>query len=226
MNKFIDTYATPIAIIIAGLFIAGTVLLINFYDGERPAPRNINIPEQEIDMFRNAKPISAEDHILGSADADIKVLTYVDMICPACVQFKQTMQSAVDVYGGEVSWVVRHFPLNPRSRSAAMASECVASLTNRNNFWTFMNNFSANMAMGNADPRNIAIELGAEATAFDSCYGANQFATIIDAHMNDGNAVGLRGTPHSILFVRGEPVGTIDGAQPLENVRAIIDQYL
>lgn len=228
MNKFIDKYATPVAIIIAGLFIAGTVLLINFYNiGERaPADLNVLTQEKETDIFRNAQPISADDHILGNPDASIKVLTYADMICPACVRFKETMQATVEEYGGEVAWVVRHFPLNPRSMSAAQASECVVSLLGKENFWTFMNAFSAGLAMGEADPRNIAITLGVEAVAFDTCYNANQFATKIDAHMNDGSATGLRGTPHNILFVRGEPVGTIDGAQPIENVRAIIDQHL
>jgi len=230
MNKFLEKYSVPVSIMIAGLFVAGAVLLSNFY-----APKNedalADVSEgiEEETFYQYAAPITDADRILGNKDAKIKVVTYADMECSYCMTFEDTMNTLVSEYNGQVAWVYRHFPLDfhENAMSAAIASECAADVAGEGKFWEFMTKFKdAVNAGGLVDVKAIASSVGAGGSAFDECYSSNKFADKIDGDYNNGIEAGLQGTPYSVVFADGTPVGMVDGAYPIEDVKAAIDPYL
>jgi protein-disulfide isomerase len=232
MKNFIDKYAVPLSIIVAGLFVAGAVLLANNIGQKKDslALADLSSSETEVqDYYLNALPISENDRILGNKDAEVKVVTYADMACSYCMLFEDVMKEVVTESNGKVAWVFRHFPLDPNgdSGSAAIASECLADLKGEDKFWEFMSKFKDTINAGEVvDVRAIALSLGASANGFDACYNSDKFSEKINNDFNNALESGLQGTPYSVVFADGEPVDVIDGAYPIEDVRAILDQYL
>ncbi len=81
------------------------------------------------------------DHIVGSPNAPIIIVEYSDSDCPYCQRFHTTMHQIKDAYGDKVAWVYRHYPLDrlhPKSRMEAVASECVAKLSDDATFWKYL----------------------------------------------------------------------------------------
>lgn len=226
-----DKYSIPVSIIIAGVFVAGAVILSNFHNfGKGDSLANVSDAvdvEEENTMYLNALPISDSDHIFGDKNAKIKIVTYADMECPYCISFEGTMRTVVAEYGGQVAWVYRHFPLDESTVPVAIASECLADLEGEEKFWSFMEKFSSDMIEGeDIDVKDMAVSLGANSSEFSDCYDSERFLEKIDGNYNDGMVSGLQGTPYSVIFADGTPVDVIDGAYPIEDVKAAIDQYL
>jgi len=232
MKNFIDKYSIPLSIMVAGLFIAGAVILSNNL-GQKDnslALADLSSAETENqDYYLNALPVSDNDRILGNKDAEVKVVTYADMGCSYCMLFEDVMKEVVAGSNGQVAWVFRHFPLgfSGDSMSAAIASECLADLEGKEKFWEFMGKFKDAVNAGEAiDVEAIAVSLGANSGDFDSCYNSDKFLGKLNENYNNAIESGLEGTPYSVIFVNGEPVGTIDGAYPADDVNQIIDSYL
>ena len=67
----------------------------------------------------------------------------------------------------------------------------------------------------------MAKEVGLDAVAFESCLGSGKFLAAIKVDMEEGNRVGVSGTP--AFFINGRQ---ISGAQPLEAFTRVIDDEL
>jgi len=104
----------PVAIVIAGVLIAGAVFVSNRGRQQAAVLGGIgaqkNIPGQNPGF----SPISADDHLLGSPKAAVTILEYSDTECPFCKDFHTTLHRIISEYGktGQVAWVYRHFPLD------------------------------------------------------------------------------------------------------------------
>lgn len=72
---------------------------------------------------------------------------------------------------------------------------------------------------------DIARELGLDVGRFESCLASNNYAARIAKDTAEVTAAGGGGTPHSIMIVDGEQI-PIEGAQPLQVVKALIDSML
>jgi protein-disulfide isomerase len=100
-----SNYVLPITIVVAGLLIAGAVFLVG--KNQTTTPNN----NGQVAGARQYDP--AVDHLLGNPQAPVKVVEYMDLECPHCKIFEQTMHQIMDNYGpsGKVAWVSRPFPL-------------------------------------------------------------------------------------------------------------------
>lgn len=71
-------------------------------------------------------PISAQDHIIGSTNAVIELLEYGDYQCPYCGRAFPIVKRIQEVFGDDLKFVFRHFPLtkiHPLAKTASMATE-------------------------------------------------------------------------------------------------------
>lgn len=88
----------------------------------------------------NYRGVTADDHILGSITAPVRIIEYSDLDCPFCKQIHPELHAVVD-NNPNVAWVYRHHPLDslhPQAREKAEASECVAELKGNDAFWGFI----------------------------------------------------------------------------------------
>lgn len=135
----IQKLSIPIAIVIAGALIAGAVFFVN----SNPTPAGPAQPGQGV-VQEEIRGVQPDDHILGSADADVIVVEYSDTECPFCKMFHATLQQIMSEYGSsaKVAWVYRHFPLeqlHPKAPKEAEALECAAEQGGNEMFWKFTN---------------------------------------------------------------------------------------
>ncbi len=79
------------------------------------------------DFRELAIPVSAAEHVLGSADAPVTLVEYSDFQCPACEQYFPLIERLVAESSTTMRFVYRHFPLYPlphlHADLAARASE-------------------------------------------------------------------------------------------------------
>lgn len=216
------------AIIIVGVLIAGAI----FFRGESPANNNLaqereNLPAGEI------RPIGPDEHIFGNQKAEIVIVEYSDTECPFCKRFHDTMHQVIDSTDGNVAWVYRHFPiaqLHPEAFKQSLATECAWEQGGNETFWTYIDELyrrtPSNNGLQASELSKIATDIGLNLAQFDECLTSEKYADKVRADMEDGNKMGISGTPSSIILKKGEIVDVIPGAQPYEAVMEKINNLL
>lgn len=197
----------PIAIVVAGVLIAGALLLTRTGNPTEQLAQG----EQPKDIIFN--PITEDDHILGSPKADIVIIEFSDTECPYCKQFHQTMHQVIDTYGrdGSVAWIYRHFPieeLHKKAKKEAEATECAAELGGNDGFWEYTDRLyevtPSNDGLNASQLPKIAEEIGLNRQSFENCLNSGKYAEEVERDYNDAVQALGRGTPHSVL-IANEP---------------------
>ena len=227
-----NTYVVPASIVIAGALIALAVL----YDGKSGNVKPDNGTAAVNDTLTGVmKPVSAEDHILGNPDAALKIVEYSDSECPFCKRFHVTMKQIMEEYGsdGRVAWVYRHLPLDsihPKARKEAEATECAAKLGGNEKFWAYVDRiFEITPSNNGLDPNElpkIAEYVGLDRGAFESCLASGEFSQKVADSIQEATNAGARGTPYSIVVTKDGKQSLINGAQPYEAVKAILEEAI
>ncbi len=224
-----SSLGVPIAIVLAAAIVAGAIL----YNGNQTAPtaQEPVTPGAEEGTEVVVEPVTDEDHIRGNPNAPIVLVEYSDYDCPFCKNFHTTMNRIMDEYGvdGRVAWVYRHFPLaqlHPNAPRISEASECVAELGGNEAFWTFSDLVFGER--GQNEPTNMtrlsefAVTAGVDERGFETCLESGRYTQQIAEDVAEAVAAGGQGTPHTVVMV-GDQQGVINGAQPYEVVKQIID---
>ena len=188
---------------------------------------------------KGVKPVNGEDHIRGNPNAPVKVVEFSDFECPFCKGFHASMRQTMEDYekDGKVAWVYRHFPLDQihsKARKEAQATECAAELGGNKAFWAYADRLfeitPSNNRLDLALLPKIAQETGLDRAKFETCLAGDErggkFATHIEANLQDATASGASGTPYSLVIGPKGRIFPINGAQPYEAVKAIIDAAL
>ncbi len=228
-NKF----AVPIAIIIAGVLIAGALYFSNVKSTK--VVETPKVVPSENDSISNMRPVSADDHILGNPNADVIIVEYSDTECPYCKVFHAVLKRAMSEYGkdGKVAWVYRHFPivsLHPKSPHEAEATECANELGGPTKFWQYLdevyNRTPSNNGLDPAELPKIASFVGLDVKAFNTCLASGKYTAKVQADYDDAVKVGGRGTPNSILISKDGTKTAFPGADTYEHLKATIDALL
>src|SRR3989344_94253 len=136
MNKSGMTLSLPLAIVVAGVLIAGAILIT-----KAPAPSPANNAGGNQGDLKKVAPVSEVDHIFGASPANkVFIIEFSDTECPFCKRFHPTMKKIVENYNGQVAWVYRHFPLafHTKAKREAEATECAAELGSNDAFWKYL----------------------------------------------------------------------------------------
>ena len=216
------------AIIIAGLIIAGAILLKG---STAVAPTsdsgNINLKNIKITS------ISDNDHILGNSNAKVIIVEYSDTECPFCKVFHSTMHQVITKYDGKVAWVYRNYPiaqLHPKAFNESVAMECAFSQGGNEAFWKYTDELyvrtTSNNRLDVAELPKIAESIGLDLISFNDCLTNEKTKKDVEDDMESGNNAGVNGTPKSFILKNGKVVDTIDGAEPLEAIIQKIDTIL
>lgn len=185
------------------------------------------------------KPVTTEDHALGNPSAPVTLIEFSDFECPFCKRFHPTVEQVIDEYGksGKVLVVYRHFPLDElhsKARKEAQAAECANEIGGNDAFWAYANKIfeitPSNDRLDLAHLPEIAQEIGLDRSKFEACLAGDmrggKYADHIESNYQDAIASGGKGTPYSVLITAKGQIFPINGAQPYEAVKAIIDVAL
>lgn len=224
MSK-LQPYFVPIAIVVAGVLIAGAFIWAN----KGPADGTTE-PKKVV-----VTPVTGSDHILGNPNAPIVIVEYSDLECPFCKQFHETMKTVMDEYGptGKVAWVYRHYPipqLHPNAPEIAEASECIAELGGNDAFWKFLDAMFAvaplNERLDMTKLPSLAEQVGVDVEAFNACRSSDRHVAKVTKSVEDALAAGATGTPYSVMVTETGETIPVQGAQPLAAIRTVIDTIL
>src|SRR5436190_1729100 len=186
--------------------------------------------EQLVKYYRkkNNLPPSAKLAVTGPADAKVTIVEYSDFQCPFCSRGYATIENEVlKQYGDKVRFYYKSYPLpfHPWAKPGAVAAEC-AKQQKADAFWKLYKSFFENQAQINKDnvkekATEYLADTGIDMTAWNDCFDNQKSAAAVDAQMQEGSSVGVRGTPGFIINGR-----LVSGAQPFESFKNVIEDEL
>jgi protein-disulfide isomerase len=172
----------------------------------------------------------------GPKSAKVLVVNFDDFECPFCSRMHQTLFPEIfKEYGDRVDFVYKDYPLteiHPWANHAAVDANCLAA-QNDDAYWDFADYIHANKREVDAEKTPVArfdaIDKMAmlqgqkhkvDAGKLQACVKA-QNDDAVKASMKEAEGLGVNATP--TLFINGRK---IDGAVPIEEVRAALDSAL
>ncbi|MES2437008.1 MAG: thioredoxin domain-containing protein [Patescibacteria group bacterium] len=227
----------PIAILLASIILGGSLVASALIKDKSPSEfaAPVQAAKQEEVKVKSIRQVTPEDHIRGNPNAIVKIVEYSDTECPFCKSFHPTMKQVFEEYGktNQVAWVYRHFPLDqihPKARKEAEATECAAELGGNDAFWKYIDRIyeitPANNRLDLAELPKIAKFVGLDVNKFNQCLESGKYAQRVENDSKDAIASGARGTPWTIVV---SPKGTlypVNGAQPYNAVKTLIETAL
>lgn len=235
------------AIIVAGIIIAGAVLLKG---SSMPTPTNP--PDNGIRVTTTTlEPVEAGDRVIGNPQAKVTLVLYEDFQCPFCgaVSGLQSNTPAIQslkqrdpswtpfmpgimdhVKKGDVQFVYRDWAfLGPESVQSALAARCAGD---QEKFWEYHDYLYAHQNgenQGNfSDPRlkSFAEGLSLNTDTFNQCFESGKYAQAVADSKTGGINAGVNGTPKGFILRNKKIVATIDGAESWTTVRQKIESAL
>lgn len=170
------------------------------------------------------------DHIRGNKNAKVTLIEYADFECPFCKDFHGTMKQVMAKYGNDVRWVFRQYPLESLHKQAwteALASECAGE---QGKFWEFADNIfdktNSNDSLNLAKLQAYAVEVGVDATTFNTCLKQEKYAVKVGEDIADAQSAGAEGTPYALLIDANGDIVPLRGALPFTEIEAEIQKVL
>jgi protein-disulfide isomerase len=155
---------------------------------------------------------------LGNPNAPIKVDAYEDFRCSACLYYVQNFEPQIIqnyVETGKVYYTVRNYIVIDRgdgtdaSYRSANAALCASE---QNRFWDYHDTLFTNQVTEDAylytDARlvKMAENLKLDMTAFNQCYQAKKYDSVVQNDITQAQALKVTGTPS--IFVNGTLVSS------------------
>ncbi len=233
-----NALATPIAIVIAGILIAGSVL----YTNERQSAALAVAPQQKQAADTGAAPVAevdinkittAGEPYIGNPNAPVTIAYWYDYQCPFCQRHEQqVMPQMVKEYvdTGKAKIVFKDYAfLGPDSITASLASHAVWAVAPDKFFaWHKMMFDNQGPENGGWAKKENILKLtktipGIDVAKVDALMTANasEYQQGLDADQAEGSMIGVTGTP---AFVMGHQL--VVGAQPYPQIKAAIDTVL
>lgn len=172
-----------------------------------------------------------DDRVRGNPQAPITLLEYSDFTCGYCEKFfEETWPILFSEYidTGKVRLVYRDFPRAPSGPSVdtALAARCAGE---QGQYWAMHDRlFASGSKFSTPQLQQQADALKLDARQFASCFEGSRYTQDIFKDRMEGGELGVRGTPHFILFATDDPreAVAIPGAFPYEVFKEEIDKLL
>jgi protein-disulfide isomerase len=185
--------------------------------GNAPAPTAAAPPPpaEKVDVSPGDAPMK------GAKNAPVTIVEWSDFQCPFCGRVGPTIKQIEDTYKGKVRIAFKHQPL-PFHNNAEPAAEASMAAHEQGKFWEMHDKLFANQQqLDRPSLDKYAQEIGLNMARFKAAMDSSKFKDRIQKDSQEGMKVGANGTP--TFFVNGQK---IEGAQPFDNFKALIDKEL
>jgi len=160
--------------------------------------------------------------VRGDANGPVTIVEFSDFQCPFCARAAPLIEEVLKKYPKGVRFVYKQFPL-PMHAVARPAAHWSLAAQEQGKFWEMHDVLVVNQpTLDPAKADDYAKQAGLDVKRFKSDLEKNREAydKRIDAEMQLGNVVDVRGTP--TLFIAGKKVRT----RTLDGMSAMIDSEL
>ncbi|WP_244490092.1 MULTISPECIES: DsbA family protein [Rhizobium/Agrobacterium group] len=183
--------------------------------------------EGEVDIAKLMAPGPLPEMSVGKADAKVTIVEYMSMTCPHCARFHNETYDAIKakyVDSGQVRFVVREFPFDPRAAAAFMLARCapegqyfpmISMLFKQQEQWAAAQN-------GRDALLQMSKLAGFTQESFEACLTNQKLLDDVQATMQKGDKdFGVKATP--TFFVNGKKYS---GEMSVDTMSALIDSML
>jgi len=218
----------PVAVIIAGVLIAGTLMFF----GRSGGGPGFTSPNTGAVATNNSgaggvRSITKDDHVRGNSKASVTIVEFSDFECPFCSRLHPTLTQIVE-NNPDVRWVYRHFPLSTihsRARGAAVASECIAKLAGNDAFWEFADSLFENQRrLGTSFYEELAQSYGVSADKLNSCAKSKDVIKIVNDDFSEARSLGGSGTPYAVVITKSGSLIPFSGAISYEQIISLVER--
>jgi protein-disulfide isomerase len=154
------------------------------------------------DENRLTQPVGPRDHTAGPDTAPVTLLEYGDFECPQCGRAYPIVKQLQTLFGAQLRFVFRHFPLtnsHPHAQRAAEAAEWAAA---HGAFWPMHDAlFTHQKALGDDPILALAPPLGLDPASLRGAWAQHSFIPRVKEDFLSGIASGVVGTP--AFFING-----------------------
>jgi len=191
-----------------------------------------------------AEYISSDSPILGNLNATMSAVEFSDYECPFCQAAEGVNQKVIaDLKKGDPNWeapipkvieeyvntgkvklIFRQFPVHATSKYPSLASKCAQE---QGKFWEYHKLLFENYnALEITDLKKYAVDLNLNVSQFNECFDSQKYRESIQNDLNDGQNLGVDGTP--TFFIGNNETGyeKIPGVYPFSKFKEIIDSKL
>lgn len=192
--------ATLIAIAVAVVLVLAAIIYALVSRGEPSSPAG----DAEV-----ASVVRPDSHVVDDGgDGSVVVVEFLDFECEACGAFYPIVEDLREQFDGEITYIVRYFPLpgHTNSTNAALAAEAAAQQGQFEAMYKRL--FETQAEWGEAQEsradvfRGFAEELGLDLASYDATVADPATLARVQMDFDEGRALGVSSTP--TFFVDGE----------------------
>ena len=201
--------------LLAAAFTAVVVLANTGDDETTAAPANSRTE-------RLVRPDS--QRLSTAADGKVTFVEFLDFECEACGAAYPAIEQLRDTYDGQVTFVVRNFPLHNNSAAAARAAEAAAAQGKFEEMYDTLFQTQPQWAEKDSSQEDVffgyAEQLGLDMAQFRADYDDPITIERIRRDKADGEELGVDGTP--TFYLNGDKVKVSSFAELLEQIDAAL----
>lgn len=174
-----------------------------------------------------------DDRVRGNQQAPVTLLEYSDYTCGFCEKFFEETWPLLDseyIKTGKLRLIYRDYPraVAGPSIDTAMAARCAGE---QGQYWSMHDQlFSSQRKFSHDQLQKQAEDLRLNIRQFNECFQAERYMQSIYSDRMEGGSLGVRGTPHFILYLTHNPEDgpflVIPGAFPFEVFQEQIEKLL
>ena len=212
--------ALAVAVLVL-LAISGAFVVSQVQGGDEPAAAEVS------EAIADGAIVRDDSRILGEeGSSGVTFVEFLDFECEACGAAYPIVEDLREKYAGEVTFVIRYFPL-PGHFNAGRAARAVESAARQGELEAMYNRmYETQEEWGEArEPkddlfRGFAEEIGLDMDQYDADYASQDVEERISRDVADGESLGVSGTP--TFYVDGE----LFQPQTVEDFTTVLDEAL
>jgi protein-disulfide isomerase len=192
-----------------------------------PATTSQGSPAQQQQSVAGV-PGAEPAHVLGPADAPVRLEEFGDFECPPCGMFHPILQQMKQEFGDKLQVTFREFPLVPTHQHALAAASAAEAAGLQNKFWEMHDLIYDHQAdwKKEFDVRPIfegyAKQIGLDVERYKNDVNGDLVAQRIFQDGKRGHSLGVKGTPTVFMNGREVPFENL----PAEKLRVVIQNEL
>lgn len=175
-------------------------------------------------QFSNVE-LAGNSPVVGDVGAKVTIVEFSDYQCPACLAAEQSVEEMLKIYGSNIRFVYRNFPLYQIHPQAEISAEAAMSALEQGKFWEMHHELFANQELvsqgGVIALKQLAKEIGLDENKFNSDLDSRIFSVVVKKDLDDGLRFTVDRTP--TFFINGKKVA---GALSLDTWKQLIDAEL
>jgi len=207
--------------VIVLLTIGGVFVVDQVRGGDEPAAAEVSAAIADGAIIRD------DSRILGEqGSSDVTFVEFLDFECEACGAAYPIVEDLREKYAGEVTFVIRYFPL-PGHFNAGRAARAVEAAARQGELEAMYSRmYETQKEWGEAQEpkddlfRSYAEELGLDMDQYDADYASQEVEERISRDVADGESLGVAGTP--TFYVDGE----LFEPRSVEDFTTVLDEAL